>query len=93
MKLLCFKPTRKIHESGFRYIEYGYIDEKNQVEVVGMYDVLSSPYEQVVPFNLDITKSGWFRIMPRKELKLSWSYGGSIVIEENPTPPLTLREE
>jgi len=84
-KLLCFKQTRNMHESGYRYIEYGYIygkDGKEVVEVVGRYDVLQSPYVHPISFNLDLTKSGWFRIMPGRGQELEWHYGGEIKVKE-----------
>lgn len=82
-RIMCFKPTRKVHESGYRYIEYGYmsvVDGKEHVEIVGQYDLLQTPYNEACPFHLDLTKSGWFRILPRKSIKLDWSYGGEITI-------------
>ena len=80
-KLLCFKQTRHMHESGYRYIEYGYIDDEDNVEVVGRYDVISSVCSDKMPFNLDLTKSGWFRIMPHIDAEFEWLYGGTIAIK------------
>lgn len=79
-KMLCFRQTRKVHESGYRYIEYGYIDDNGVVEVVGQYDVLQTPYDVPVPYNLDLTRSGWFRILPRKNMRLEWCFGGEISV-------------
>lgn len=85
-KLLCFKPMRNMHESGYRYIQYGYIstdDEgEEQIEIIGQYDVLQTPYFEAMPVNLDLTKSGWFRILPRLDQKLEWKYGGTISVVE-----------
>ena len=86
-RYLCFKATRNMHESGFRYIEYGYMtfDEagNEQIEVVGRYDVVlgTSFLKETITFHLDLTKSGWFRVMARTDTKLEWSYGGEIVEE------------
>ena len=81
-KFLCFRPTRNIHESGFRVIEYGYLtyDESNKevIKVVGRYDTVCSFWKEPIPYHLDLTKSGWFRILPRIEANLEWSYGGTI---------------
>lgn len=75
-----------MHESGFRYIEYGYIDTNDEgeehVEVVGRYDILQTPYDILIPANIDLTKSGWFRILPRKDVELVWQYGGTIAIKD-----------
>jgi len=87
MKILCFKPMRNVHESGYRYIQYGYMgsDEKEEeVEIVGRYDLLQTPFDQIVPFSIDLTKSGWFRILPRIDKELEWGYGGSIDFKETP---------
>jgi hypothetical protein len=80
-KILCFRATRKLHESGFRIIEYGYmltdgIDE--QVEIVGRYDILTTPFDVPLPCSFDVTKSGWFRILPSRNMELKWGYGGAI---------------
>jgi hypothetical protein len=68
-----------MHESGFRYIEYGYIDKDDngveRVEVVGRYDILQLPYGFQLRGNIDLTKSGWFRILSEN---LEWGYGGEI---------------
>ena len=80
-RMLCFRPTRKVHDSGFRYIEYGYINDVDEVEIIGQYDILQTPYDQMLPYNLDLTKSGWFRILPRRDLELEWEYGGTIAIK------------
>lgn len=67
-----------MHESGFRYIEYGYITYENGeelVEIVGRYDILQLPYNFHVKGNIDLTKSGWFRILAEN---LDWQYGGTI---------------
>ena len=80
-KILCFKQTRHMHESGYRYIEYGYIDNNGIVEVVGRYDIIQTPYNVALPYHLDLTKSGWFRILPRKDLKIQWGYGGEVEIK------------
>lgn len=84
-KILCFKPMRNVHESGYRYIQYGYMTEVEgveQVEVVGRYDLLQTPYDKAIPCNIDLTKSGWFRLLPRKDQELEWQYGGTIAIKE-----------
>jgi hypothetical protein len=81
-KVLCFRPTRNMHESGFRYIEYGYMNGDNDmenVEIVSRYDLLTTPYDETIPCNIDLTKSGWFRILPRLDKEYEWGYGGSIV--------------
>lgn len=79
MKLLCFKPTRNMHDSGFRYIEYGYIDtEDDTVEVIDRWDVLMTPLDTKIHVYIDLTKSGWFRIMPKDNVELRWGYGGQI---------------
>jgi len=86
-RILCFKPTRNMHESGFRYIEYGYIGVaedgfSEEIEIIGRYDILQTPYDQEIPCNIDLTKSGWFRLLPRKDLELEWQYGGTIAIKK-----------
>lgn len=90
-RILCFKQTRNVHESGYRYIEYGYITTdaagEEHVEVVGRYDILQTPYELAFPCNIDLTKSGWFRILPRKDLELEWQYGGTISVKEALSEP------
>jgi len=77
---------RNVHESGYRYIQYGYMasDEKDEevIEIVGRYDLLQTPYDKAIPCNIDLTKSGWFRLLPRKKLELEWEYGGTITIKE-----------
>lgn len=84
MKLLCFRPTRKMHDSGYRYIEYGYFNtEDSTVEIVDRYDAIISPFGEGVYFNIDLDKSGWFRIMPRNKEGLEWSYGGMIEAKED----------
>lgn len=82
-KTLCFRPTRNLHESGFRYIEYGYHiydqDGKEKVEVVGRYDLVHHyDYMKPIFYDLDLTRSGWFRILQREAVELEWSYGGAI---------------
>ena len=77
-----------MHESGFRYIEYGYMtygeDNSEQIEVVGQYDVVldSAFLKTPVTYHLDLLKSGWFRVLPRTDAKLEWTYGGMIVEAE-----------
>lgn len=83
-KILCFKPMRNMHESGFRYIQYGYITNENaeeKIEIVGKYDLLQTPFDVPMPANIDLTKSGWFRILPRLDQELEWSYGGTIKVK------------
>lgn len=85
MKLLCFKPTRNVHESGYRYIEYGYMDSDDateSVEIIGRYDIITTPFDSVLPISLDLTRSGWFRILPRIDRELKWTWDGTIVINE-----------
>lgn len=81
-RILCFKPMRKVHESGYRYIQYGYITEGEDggehIEIVGQYDILQLPYDTPIPCNIDLTRSGWFRILPRLDAELEWSYSGEI---------------
>lgn len=83
-RFLCFRQTRNMHESGFRYIEYGYLtyDENNNevIEIVDRYDVVLSTYTALPRFNIDLTKSGWFRVLPRTSEILEWSYGGTIEV-------------
>lgn len=83
-RFLCFRQTRNMHESGFRYIEYGYItyDEagKEEVEIAGRYDIVCRSLTRAVPYHIDLTKSGWFRILPRVNESIEWSYGGTIAI-------------
>lgn len=83
-RFLCFRQTRNVHESGFRYIEFGYLsyDEtgKEVIEIVGRYDVVLGNYGDNIPLHLDLTKSGWFRILPRIEADIEWSLGGTIAI-------------
>jgi hypothetical protein len=84
-KILCFKPMRNVHESGYRYIQYGYMTygENNEevIEIVGRYDLLQTPYDDPMPCNIDLTKSGWFRLLPRRDQELEWKYGGTIAVE------------
>lgn len=88
-RILCFKPMRNIHESGFRYIQYGYMtsdeNDEEQIEIVGRYDILETPYYNPIPCNIDLTKSGWFRFLPRLDLELEWGYGGTIIVKEPTT--------
>ena len=83
-RFLCFRPTRNVHESGFRYIEFGYLSDdgtgKEVVEIVDRYDVVLGNYGDSIPFHLDLTKSGWFRVLPRTEAEIEWSFGGTIAI-------------
>jgi hypothetical protein len=75
-----------MHESGYRYIEYGYMtygeNNEEQIEIIGRYDLLQTPYDKAIPCNIDLTKSGWFRLLPRMDQELEWSYGGTIRIKD-----------
>lgn len=82
-RFLCFKSTRNIHESGYRFIEYGYmtcVDGKETIEIVDRYDTVLDVFTNAIPFHLDLTKSGWFRVLPRIDIDIEWTYGGSIAI-------------
>ena len=64
-KYLCFKSSRKLHDSGFRYIDYGYcnLDEKGKainIEIVGSYDVF---FWDKLNVHIDVTSNGWFRLL------------------------------
>lgn len=56
------------------------------VEIIDYYDILQTPYFNPLPCNIDLTKSGWFRILPRLDNELEWKYGGTIEIKELPHP-------
>ena len=67
-----FKPTRRMHNSGFRMFEYGYceIDKKCNainIEKVGEYDIFM---DRDIPINhLDVTRNGYIRILNHNKPK------------------------
>ena len=71
-KIPYIKPLRKIHESGFRMIEYGYLKDENgkDKEIVGTYDVIWGDSSNKL--HIDVTKDGYIRLlMPLKWEKVS----------------------
>ena len=65
MKSPYFKAVRDLHETGFRYIEYGYcnIDKKSKatdIEVVGRYDCL---FCDDMKLHIDCTRDGYIRVL------------------------------
>lgn len=86
LKQCYIKPTRHVHDSGFRTFEIGYIlemDNKNRVkrkQVLGQHsDHIYQDYMNLVQgkhiycLNFDLTMDGYIRI---------WSYEGQVVWED-----------
>jgi hypothetical protein len=60
-----FKPTKRLHDTGFRLIEYGYcsIDKKCNaidIEVLDEYDIIIGR-DRIE--HLDVTRNGYIRIL------------------------------
>jgi hypothetical protein len=95
LKQCYIKPTRRVHDSGFRMFEVGYIlemDNKNRVkrkQVLTEYsDHIYQDYMNLVVgkniycLNFDLTMDGYIRI---------WSYDGQVVWEDMPMSSAELK--
>jgi len=82
MKTPYIKPTRKVHDSGFRIFEVGYCEIKNarvvNKRVIGLCsDHVHTDYSVLIgnkPFsiNMDLTKDGYIRLWS-KQGELVWN--------------------
>jgi len=68
-KIPYIKPTRKMHDSGFRMVEYGYLIGENgkDKEVLGEYDVFFGDRDNKM--HIDVTRDGYIRFL----MPLKWS--------------------
>lgn len=81
MKTPYIKPTRKVHDSGFRMFEVGYCEMKNakvvNKRVIGLcsdhihtdYGVLTG--NEPFPISMDLTKDGYIRFWSSQG-ELAW---------------------
>jgi len=71
-----FKPTRKVHETGHKMIEFGYcdVDKKSNainIKIVSNYDIFFDFKNPISHF--DVTKNGYIRILSPE---LKWESNG-----------------
>ena len=76
MKMLYFKPTEQLHDSGYRMIEVGYLDEFGEKSIVGLCsDVINfgfaGMHKMPKELNIDITLEGYINIWSDTE-ELEW---------------------
>ena len=72
MKTPYIKPTRRMHDSGYRIMEVGYHDGDENITVLGeCSDHVFSEWDQKFSVNIDLTKKGYIRLWSR-EGELRW---------------------
>jgi hypothetical protein len=59
------KPTRRVHDSGYRIFECGYHTTDDDVQVLGTCSDHIRSYEELM-LNMDLTRKGYIRIWSNK---------------------------